>query len=100
MQNENLIANIGVGTAENGLPNGVTIPPLNQKIPGPSAVPIAGFRLRVEGHRHPVLLADALHDVARNPHVVTAVNTLARSDLVPYSIDYSIDYYGSFSFYI
>ena len=29
------------------------------------------------------MLADALHDVARNPHVVAAVNALARSDLVP-----------------
>merc|ERR1719324_174349 len=48
----------------------------------PGTVPITRPRLRVEGHSNSVVLTNALHDVARNPHVVAAVDTLARSHLV------------------
>jgi len=39
-------------------------------------VPVPGPRLRVEGHGDLEVLAHPLHDVARHPHVITAVDAL------------------------
>merc|ERR1719359_738882 len=48
----------------------------------PRSVPISSARLRVESHGNLEVLADALHDVARHPHVIAAVDALARPNLV------------------
>merc|ERR1719428_1720436 len=48
----------------------------------PRSVPVSAARLRVERHGNLEVLADTLHDVARHPHVVTAVDTSAWPDLV------------------
>ena len=46
------------------------------------AVPVAGAGLRVECYSNLELLANALHDVPRHPHVIARVDTLAWPDLV------------------
>merc|ERR1719171_900194 len=46
------------------------------------AVPVARPRLRVESHSHLEILTDPLHDVARHPHMVAAVDANTRPDLV------------------
>merc|ERR1719313_1107514 len=48
----------------------------------PRSVPVSAARLRVERYGNLEVLAHPLHDVARHPHVVTAVDTNAWPNLV------------------
>merc|ERR1719197_201407 len=47
-----------------------------------SSIPIARNRFWIEGHIDTLLLADADHQVARHPHIVSALDAFARADLV------------------